>query len=327
MRTTTISALILTLACTAPASAQDWATKMFTTTEHEFGTVARGSKTEFEFKLKNIYLEDVHIADVRSSCGCTRPSIVKPTLKTYEEGAILASINTAAFSGQKGATVTVTIDRPVFAQVQLHVRCYICDDVLLQPESLQFGTVRQGTVAEREIVVSSTGLDFVDVQSANPHLSAKLSRTPSSFGQMVYRVRVALAKAAPAGYLNEHLVLVTNDPSRPQIPVRVQGLVASTISLSPSRLDLGVVSPGEKVVKQVVVRSEKPFRILRVTTADQRFRVDAADNDAPRKVYLIPVTFTAGEKAEQIMQTIHIQTDLEDGSAELPTMAEISHRL
>ena len=45
-----------------PASAQDWAVKMFQTLSHDFGVVARGEKAEFAFVLENLYVEDVHIA-------------------------------------------------------------------------------------------------------------------------------------------------------------------------------------------------------------------------------------------------------------------------
>ena len=83
-----ISLLFVTLAlAAAPCVGQEWAAKMFKNTEHDFGTVARGAKAEFNFTLSNIYLEDVHIANAFSSCGCTSVEVVNPSLKTYEEGA------------------------------------------------------------------------------------------------------------------------------------------------------------------------------------------------------------------------------------------------
>ncbi|MGO8744919.1 MAG: DUF1573 domain-containing protein [Thermoguttaceae bacterium] len=56
-----------------------------------------------------------------ASCGCTTPIVEKDTLKTYERGAVLAHFNTDRFNGPHGATLTVTFDRPMFAQVQLNV--------------------------------------------------------------------------------------------------------------------------------------------------------------------------------------------------------------
>ena len=61
MRRQYFAALVLAMFAWGPASGQEWATKMFKSTQHDFGTVARGAKAEYEFVFSNIYLEDVHI--------------------------------------------------------------------------------------------------------------------------------------------------------------------------------------------------------------------------------------------------------------------------
>src|SRR5687767_9627208 len=106
---------------------------MFQTTEHDFGTVARGAKAEFAFEFENLYEEDLHVAKVYSSCGCTTPAIEKRDLKTFEKAQILATYNTRAFLGQKSATITVVFDKPQYAEVQLEVSGYIRSDVVLEP--------------------------------------------------------------------------------------------------------------------------------------------------------------------------------------------------
>src|SRR5580700_4615690 len=86
-------ALILTTASTLPA--QEWAQNLFKMHEHDFGSIARGAKAEYVFEITNNLIPDVHIASVRTSCGCTTPYVEnnKQTLKTYESGAIIAHLN------------------------------------------------------------------------------------------------------------------------------------------------------------------------------------------------------------------------------------------
>ena len=95
--------LVVCVLVASPVVGQEWARKMFKETTHDFGTVARGAKAEYRFEFSNIYLEDVHVAAVRSSCGCTSVHIEKEALKTYEKGAIVATLNTGSFQGQRGA--------------------------------------------------------------------------------------------------------------------------------------------------------------------------------------------------------------------------------
>ena len=199
---------------------------MFEARSHDFGNIARAAKAEFAFELTNLYLEDVHIASVRASCGCTTPRIEKDTLKTYEKGAIIAHINSDRFLGNQGATITVTIDKPQYAQVQLHVKVYVYSDVLLEPSSVALGSVAQGNSAERTISVQYTGRSdwqIVEVRSDNPHLTGTVTETSRQGGQIAYDLKVVLDKDAPVGYVSESVWLITNDPRTKQIPVPVEG--------------------------------------------------------------------------------------------------------
>jgi hypothetical protein len=319
---------VLLLVCPA-ASAQEWATKMFETARHDFGTVAAGAKTQYEFTLKNIYVEDIHIASVRASCGCTTPYIKKEWLKTYEKGAIVAVFNTRTFSGSRGATLTVTVDKPFYAQVQLQVSGYIRRDVVFEPGSVDLGSVDQGQAVEKAITVNYAGRgdwQILRVKSPDPHVFAEVEETSRAGGQVSYRLRVRMDGEAPAGPINEHLVLVTNDRTSSQVPVPVQGVVQAGIVVAPSTLFLGVLQPGQKVTRQLVIKGKKPFRILSVTADGQGFQFDTSAEQQPKQVHLIPVTFVAGDEPGKIHKTIRIETDLEENAPALPAFAEIAGR-
>ena len=60
----------------------------------------RSAKSEFDFEFQNIFEEDIHVAGVRSSCGCTEPHVTKQTIKTWENSAIHAVFNTRTFIGR-----------------------------------------------------------------------------------------------------------------------------------------------------------------------------------------------------------------------------------
>lgn len=318
--------LWLILLAGSSVSGQEWARKMFKQTSHNFGQVARGAKAEFEFVLSNIYLEDVHIAGVRSSCGCTSPRIKKATLKTYETGAIIASYNTQLFLGPKGATVTVTFDKPRYAEVQLHVSGYVRGDVVLDPGGVQLGSVDQGTPADTKIVVGYAGRGdwkILEVRSPNPHISARAVETSRGGGRVSYDLLVRLDESAPVGYFNDHLVLMTNDRGSEQIPVRVEGRVVSAVTVSPATLFMGVVQPGRKVTKQLVVRGKRPFRILSITCEDDCFRFETSADGGPKPLHVVPVTFVAGASPGKVSKTIRIETDLGEAVAQLAAYAVV----
>lgn len=317
MSRTAALGLALILATAATTNAQDWARKMFEGTNHDFGSVARGADAEYLFELSNPYKEDVHIASVRSSCGCTTPRIVTDTLKTYEKGAVAAKFNTRSFLGQRSATITVVFDKPFYAEVQLQVDGYIRSDVVLEPGMVEFGTVDQGSPAERRIQVDYAGRGdwrIVDVRSGVPYLKGRVEERQRSGGQVGYDLIVTLADDAPAGFLKDQITLVTSDQRMAEVPVEVQGRVTAELTVSPDSLLLGVLKPGQTVTKQLVVKAKRPFRVLNVKCDgdDDCFTFKTPEGAKP--LHLVPITFTAGDQPGKISRKIIIETDLGPGA-------------
>jgi hypothetical protein len=306
----TLAAWIFLVLAAAGASAQEWAVKMFKVTSHDFGTVARGAKAQFRFEFKNLYEEDLHVLSVRSSCGCTTPSVTKPDVKTFETSEVVADFNTRDFLGHKPATITVEFDKPFHAEVQLRVTGTIQSDVVLQPGALDLGTVDLGKGAEARLNVDYLGTanwKIIDVKTLDPHFEVEVNELSRAPGKTSYQLVVRLTKDAPVGFIKDQLILCTNDPRAAEIPVDLEGRIISDITISPNQLFIGVVHPGQKVEKKLVVRGKKPFKIINVDCPDKSFTIDPP-KDA-RAVHLIPVVFTAGDNPGRITQKISLTTD------------------
>ena len=305
-------ASLLTSLCTGSASAQAWATKMFKETSHDFGAVARGAKTEFEFELTNIYEEDLHIVSVRSSCGCTSPKISKPDLKTWEKGSIIATFNTRSFVGKKAAVVTVTFDKPYYAEVQLTVSGHIRSDIVVEPGEVQFGEVDQGISKTSDIKVQYVGRSswkIADVRSQCDYLSVKLQRENQGNGQVGYRLQVGLKENAPAGNIQQEIVLVTNDAVYERISIPVFANILPPLTIAPASLDLGTLAPEESKPQRLVVRGKTPFTITEIVCDDPRFSFKIPEGE--KGTHLVPFEFKGTEEQQGVFQqTIKVKTSL-----------------
>jgi hypothetical protein len=304
-----------------PLAAQEWARKMFPVTSHNFGTVAKGSKTEYRFVFRNLYEEDVHVVGVRTSCGCTSPTVSKNLLKTHETAEVVAAFNTRTFTGQHGATLTVTFDKPFSAEVQLRVAGNIRGDVTFDPPFVDLGTVDLGKGAERQIRVTrigSTPWEIKDVRSANSSFEVALSQPARSGSRTIYDLTARLKPSAPSGYVKGQLILVTNDPRAAQIPMDVEGRVVAEVTVSPQLLALGAVPAGETVTKNVVIRANREFTITGVFCSDGCLTCEPKTTAA--RVHILPVTFQAGEAAGKVERELRIATDLGEGAVPVVTV-------
>lgn len=296
--------------------AKEWARGMFEKLEHDFGTVARGAEVSYDFTLQNKFEEDVHIASVTTSCKCTTPSIVKADLKTWEKGAVRAVFNTRAFLGARTATVTVIIDKPYYAEVQLVVKGYVRRDIIFEPGAVEFGSLQSGQGANKLLRVKYAGRPdwkITDVKGPG-YYEIRLAENQRENGRVGYDMQVRLKPNAPAGYFSDQLIVETNDQKLRRVPLVVKGRVIDKLVVSPASLSLGVLRPGQKATKQLVVRAKEPFRVIRVACekGDDCFSFQMPSE--AKKVHLIPVTFTAGDHATTIAQKISIKTDLGNGA-------------
>ena len=129
---------------------------------------------------------------------------------------------------------------------------------------------------------------------------------------------------APPGRIEEYLTLVTNDRQGPHIPVAVEGEVLAELNVTPDTIFFGTVKPGEKVIKQIVVRSKTPFKITEIS-ADCGCLLGVPPSDPTAKaVHVIPITFVAGAEAGKVTKSIHIKTDLNGAVGQVPTYATIT---
>jgi hypothetical protein len=301
--------------------AQEWATKMFPVTSHNFGTVAKGSKTEYRFVFRNMYKEDLHVVGVRTSCGCTSPEVTKRDLKTHESAEVVATFNTRTFLGQHGATLTVTFDKPFHAEVQLRVAGNIRGDVTFDPPFVDLGNVDLGKGAERTVRVSrvgSTPWEIKDVRSVNPSFEVMLSKPTRTAAQTMYDLTMRLKPEAPAGYVKGQLILVTNDARATQIPMDVEGRVVAEVTVSPQLLALGAVQCGGTVTKNVVVRANREFSITGISCVDGCLTCEP--KTTPAKVHILPITFQAGAAAGKVERQLKIATDLGEGAVPMVTV-------
>ncbi len=310
-----------TLMCVVWASSLSAAqlTSLFQTTSHDFGTVARAAKTEFRFYFDNPYSQPVHVRSVRTSCGCTTPLIETETVPPGGRGSILARFNTGTHSGARGATVTVTFDKPSFTEVQLQVKGYIRTDVVFNPGEASFGNVMQGQSKSIDVAVDYAGKSnwsIHEVSSSYPFFKAEATEASRQNGRIKYNLSIAIAPNAPSGPIEGELIVRTNDRNMTSIPIRVLANVVPGISISPTNLSLGDVFAGREIKQVVILKGQQPFKVTGVTS--ELFDIQSNLSDESKTLHTIPIVLAprAGAYGQEITGKIIFSTTL----AERPTI-------
>lgn len=314
MRTALVAIAVLVM-WTASAPAQGWAEKMFTAgTTHDFGTVPRGTQSVHRFKIQNIYAVPMDITELKASCGCVSATSPKRTLAPREESYIEVRMDGRRYTGHKAVTIMVTVGPRFISSAQLRVSATGRSDVVFNPGEVNFGLVNQGTAVVRTVDVEYAGAlpwTVTEVVSADSAFTVSAAELYRRVGRVGYRLTVTLKKDAPAGPIKNEIVLKTNDPASPTVPLFVEGIVQSSLTVQPSSLSLGPVKVGEALTRRVVVRGASPFKVLKVEADGDGAEVVKELGTEAKTVHLIDLSLKPNAEGA-FRWTLKVQTDAQD---------------
>lgn len=301
-----------------PAQAQErWAEKMFKdgdklVTSHDFGTVARGAQLFHRFPITNIYAVRMEITNVRTSCTCGKVTPSARVLEPRETGYIEVMMDARLFTGPKTITVYVTVGPQYTSTAELKVTANSRADVVFNPGEINFGSVTQGQARTEKIDVEYAGtLDWkaTEVATNGAPLEVKLEEWYRRPGQVGYKVHATLKADAPTGTFKWELHLKTNDPASPLVPVLVEATVQAPLEVSPAKVTGGTIKVGDEVTRRVLLKGNKPFRIVSVEGGGDGVTVEHPSGAAALHTLTIKWKAT---KAGEVRRQLQIKTDLQE---------------
>jgi hypothetical protein len=298
---------------------QNWAEKMFPDgVVHDFGVVAHGAQLIHRFNITNIYAVRMEITSIIPGCGCITATASKRVLEPNEKVTLDVNMDARRFVGGKTVIIRVTVGPEFTSSAEVKVSAMSRADVVFNPGDVGFGAVDHGQAVSQTVDIDYAGpLDwhiFELVLAKNEPFDASLVeayRKPGKIGyQIGYQIKVTLKKDAPPGPVRETVYLKTSDPTAPLLPLLVTGEVQSALSVSPTKLNLGGVRVGETVLKKVVLRSAKAFRVLGVDGMGEGVALDAEPGAAaPVQTLTFKCQF---KEAGNFKRELKVKTDVQD---------------
>src|SRR5579859_4442376 len=274
MRNLGLALIALTfVASTAPAQEADWAAKLFPEgLAHDFGSVPRGAQLYHRFKMYNKWAVPIELTQIRASCGCVTVPVKEKVapLKPKETGYLEITMDARRFTGPKSVKIYLTVGPDYVSSTALTVSANSRPDVVFNPGQVNFGVVAAGQTPTQNIDVEYAGVlewKVSEVLKNDAPLDITLEKVAypnPAPGQVGYQIKVALKPDVPAGTHKWEIMLKTNDPASPLVPVLVEATVQAALSVVPNSLNMQALKVGDTATQRVVVRGSKPFKILSI---------------------------------------------------------------
>jgi hypothetical protein len=329
-----LCALLLSLACTASAPAQNapWAQKIFFgITNHDFGTVPHGAQLKYRFKIKNIYAVPLDITNIKPSCSCLTYQESSRHLEPQQEGYIDVNMDGTRFKGPKTVYMYVTVGPSFISTAVLQVSANARADVVFNPGEINFGVVQAGDTPSRVLDVEYAGglhwqiTEIVKSKGAPLEITPReLYRQPARLtqtGKVGYQLVITLKGDAPPGPLRQELLLKTNDPISPVLTVVIEGTVQASLAIQPRQVNFNTLKVGQEMTQRIFVRGGRPFRILSIDGINDEVKTTVPTQFASLHVLTIQCQpHQAGNFQHQLV----IHTDLGRGdTVAVPVQATV----
>lgn len=221
--------------------------------------------------------------------------------------------------------ITVVIDRPHYAELQLTVQGNIRSDIVTEPGEVRYGDVDAGETREIPVKISYAGRPdwaITDVRGSSEHLEVRMDPVVRNGRSVTTTLRVRLKNTAPVGELMDELTVVTNDPQSGSFNLPVSVRIMPPVAVTPKLVSLGAISHGTKVKQRFVVRGKSSFGIETIECDDARFTFQVPEGK--KQMHVVPFEFAGGEQSGPFRQTVTVVTDLgERLSAELEITGEV----
>ena len=197
---------------------------------------ASGPKVKHDFILANRLAEPITILSLRPSCGCTSGKASTSMVNPGASAVIEAQMDTRNFLGLKSTILFVTLmtSSGKEAEVRLGVTSTILADIVLNPGSIDFGSVMKGQTPSQTLTIdriAPPGWKFERMVSSSRALTAELAETRrDKAGAVCYTLRVGIKPDAPAGPVRDEIRILSNDRETPSIPIIVTAMIRGDLS-------------------------------------------------------------------------------------------------
>ena len=192
--------------------------------DYDFGMVYRGKTAEHTFIIRNVGNLPLEIKNVRSTCGCTVPTISKRILEPQESTELKAVFDSGQFRGQVIKNIYVYSNDPENPVKKLSIQADVREDLKIIPSTVYFSGLRAGEKVERNLLIKNLSrkpITIKEIASTISDIDLELSKMNIEPGDSA-NLRLVIDEVKKEMKLTGQLTIF-NTSHQPEFTVRLYG--------------------------------------------------------------------------------------------------------
>jgi len=346
----TLAGLNWTAGCSNPAPASALNGYHVVPTSHELGaisTAATGGEVSVDTAIVNDGSRPLRIVSLRPSCSCVGLSMNRTEIPPGSRATLTARIALGNESGPRRTSVTIVTSDPEREAIEIPFTWEAVPPLVSKPENFAAGRLRLGQGFSNDLTISARDIVLcpncrIEAKSDSPAVQCEFaskslvsdSRTdrhegkPRSGPLGTLRVEIE-GSSEPRDYRQSiNVRIVCKEQERARLTIPASWTVQPVVSLSPSRLSLGLRRPGERVTTRVMLHGSdgSPFLIHEIACGEPEALVGSTKEKSATPVQSITLEFQVPDTVGPWRSAVVLRTDLEGASElTLPVSALIAN--
>ena len=266
----------------------------------DFGTVAKGSKIDWSFEVRNTGTSDLEIISAKPTCGCTVADFDK-VIKPGATGKLSAHVDTTNFSGPIAKSVTLETNDASTPTAQVTITAIVKPFVDAYPAGFVRYNMLQGDVEKQSVLLYSEDdapFEIVKVESPQDWIKVDVKKAEGAdimpkigrAGQNQYKLDITLGGPdARIGPLAEKIKVLTNSKNQPEYSISIAGVVRPTFRVEPTGINFGEIAPTDTAATRTIMLRSNNLK------TPESFVVTKAESSVPGVKAQVKPTANKGE--------------------------------
>ena len=295
---------------------------VFDETSHDLGEVLIGQIVSHEFKLTNSGSANLIISELGKSCGCLSVSLLrKGPIRPMEHNIVIVKIKKDSV-GKFKESIKVCSNDPAKPEIVLLLEGMVVQPIIAQPPRLDFGSLSQNEVVERQVTVVEMDQGNLQVETfhvTSSCLSAQLQKLEPSKVSVIITTNPPL----PVGILSEKLRLTFKHKQQTILDVPIVGEVTGTFAASPHMVFFGTIPAGTLKAYTISISSrDSSVRLTDVKHQSKGIQVELKAEEGWAK-YQLHVSLTPEAPTGMLQDLISIYNEGQNIALTVPVYAYI----
>lgn len=232
----------------------------FEKTVHDFGQMYIGQKGECEFQFKNAGSGLLEISSIKTTCGCTVPTLAKKQYQPGEDGIIKIKYSGQSRPGSVTKSIYVNTNDTENPKVKLMIKAKVVPHIEVSPSELCFSEGQENVAAQDITLKSRDGGVFAitGFTSTNNVISIEFDPNVSA-SYFAFKPKVDMKKLK--WNQDGTIKIKLSHPKQHSVDIHYETL--SRFEIQPTSLLLNKIEPGQSQTKQILIKSTngEPFKI------------------------------------------------------------------